>query len=71
MNISTEENLSSIQLYNIDPIYWSVHSSTRKEADGIKELGGGIVILASCEHHFIRVHKNMLQDPSNDEIFYF
>ena len=27
---------------------------------------GGIVILASCVHHFIRVHDNLVQHPSNE-----
>ena len=27
---------------------------------------GGIVILASCEYHFIRVHKNLVQHPCNN-----
>ena len=27
---------------------------------------GDIVILASCEYHFIRVHENMVQHPSNN-----
>ena len=27
---------------------------------------GGIVILASCEHPFIKVHKDMLHHPSNN-----
>ena len=26
---------------------------------------GGIVILASCEYHFIRVHANLVQHPRN------
>ena len=26
---------------------------------------GGIVILACCEYHLIRVHENLLQHPSN------
>ena len=26
----------------------------------------GIVILASCEYHFIRVHENRVQHPSNN-----
>ena len=27
---------------------------------------GGIVILASCEHQFIRVHENLVQHPSTN-----
>ena len=26
----------------------------------------GIVILANCENYFIRVHKNLVQHPSNN-----
>ncbi len=29
-------------------------------------MDGGIVILASCEYHFIRVNKNLVQHPSNN-----
>ena len=32
--------------------------------EGVKEEDGGIIILASCEHHFNRVHKNLVQHPS-------
>ena len=27
---------------------------------------GGIVILAICEYHFIRIHENLVQHPSNN-----
>ena len=27
----------------------------------------GIVILASCKHHFTRVHENLVKDPSNNK----
>ena len=27
---------------------------------------GGTIILASCEHLFIRVHENLVQHPSNN-----
>ena len=33
--------------------------------DGVKGVDGGIVILASLEHHFITVHENLGQYPSN------
>ena len=34
---------------------------------GIGYSGGwGYLYLASCEHHFIRVHENLVQYPSND-----
>ena len=26
----------------------------------------GIFILACCEHHFIRLHENLVQHPSNN-----
>ena len=29
------------------------------------EVEGGIFILARCEFHFIRVHENLVQHPSN------
>ena len=33
--------------------------------NGLKGLDGGIDILASCEHHLIRLHENKVQHPSN------
>ncbi len=47
------------------PHLFSVHSSSRRGGDEIKMVDGGIVILASCEYHFIRVHENLVQHPSN------
>ena len=35
-----------------------VHLLGRVEEGWVKGVDGGIVILASCEHHFISVHKN-------------
>ena len=48
----------------MDIIYWSVRSSNRR-GNKVKGVDGGIFILASCEYHFIRVHENLGQDPSN------
>ena len=33
---------------------------------GIKGIDGGFINLASCEHHFLRVHENLGQHPSNN-----
>ena len=63
VDIFTGENLLSIQLSNMDPIYWSVRSSS---SDGGVRAKRGIVILASCEHHVIRVYENLEQHPSNN-----
>ena len=38
----------------------------RWEGDGVK-VDGGIFILASFKHHFIRVHENLEQHPSNNK----
>ena len=41
-------NFSSIQVANMNLIYWSVCSSSRREGDGVKEVDGrGVVILDS------------------------
>ena len=51
----------------MDLIYWSVHYPLGR--DGIKKVDrylGGIVILPSWEHHFIRVLENLVQHPSNN-----
>ena len=50
----------------MDLLYWSVRSSSWRGGDGVKGVDGGIVILVSCEHHFIRVHENLVQHPSNN-----
>ena len=41
-----------------------VHSMEGRGWD--KGGGWGIVILASCDYHFIRVHENLVQHPSNN-----
>ena len=46
-------------------ISFSVRSSSRREGDGVKEWMGLIVISASYKFHFIRVHDNLVYDPSN------
>ena len=58
MDILTGENLSSIWLDNMNLIYWSVCSSSRR--------GWGYHYLASCKHDFNREHKNLVQNPSNN-----
>ncbi len=58
VDILTGENLSIFKVANMDLLYWSVRSS--------KGFDVGIVFLASCEYHFIRVHENMIQHPSNN-----
>ena len=35
----------------------------------VVDEGWGIVTLASCDHHFIRVHINLLYQPSNNKLF--
>ena len=39
-------------------IYWSVRVSSMRGGDKVKGVDWGVVILASCGHHFIRVHEN-------------
>ena len=58
VDIMTGENLSSIQLDNLDLIYFVSYSYIRRGRDGVK---GGIVILASCEHPFIKVLEYFVQ----------
>ena len=33
---------------------------------GVNGVDGGIVSLSRCEHHFIRLHENLVQHPSNN-----
>ena len=64
MDILTGGNFLSIELANMDLAYWSLRSFSRREVDGGKrELMVDILILASCEHHFIRLHGNLVQHP--------
>ena len=49
----------------MDLIYWSVFHQVGGEGMG-KGNEGGFVILASCKHHFFRVHENLVQHPSNN-----
>ena len=65
LDILTGGNLLSIQLANMDLIHWSVRSYSRRGWEGIKGKGC-IVILASCEQHFIGVHENLVQHQSNN-----
>ena len=47
--------------------YRSVRSSSwRRGGNGLKEVDGGIIILASCANHIIRVNENLVQHPSNN-----
>ena len=54
-------NLSSIQVTNMKLIYWSVCSSS-KSALGWDKVG----ISASCDYHFSRGHKNLVQNTINN-----
>ena len=47
----------------MDLIYWSVRLYRRRVGGGLKGVDEGTVILASCEHLFIRVHENLVQHP--------
>ena len=66
VDILTGENLALIQVADMNLIYWLVSSSSRRVKDGVQRVDGGIVILASCEYPFIRVHKNLVQYPSKN-----
>ena len=48
----------------MDLIYWSYRSY-----GWVKVVEGGLRYLASCEHHFLRVHENLVQYPSNNISF--
>ena len=44
----------------MDFFYWPVYLSRRRGGDGVDS-----VILASWNYHFIRIHANLVQHPSN------
>ena len=67
LNILTGENLSSIQVANMNLIYWPVRSSRRKRADRVNaplRVEGGVSLFYSAIN-IIRVHGNLVQPPSN------
>ena len=41
MDILTAENLSSIKVANMDLIYWSIRSSSKRGGDGLKGMDEG------------------------------
>ena len=41
-------------------VSWTVRPSRRRGGDYIKEVDGGIVILASYKFHFVRKHDNLV-----------
>ena len=54
----------------MDIIYWLVRSSSMRIGVGVLEgWMGGIVILASCVHHFIRIHENQVKHSINIILF--
>ncbi len=60
MDILTGETLLSIKGAKMDLIYGSFRSSSGRGGDGVKGWMGGIVIVASCEYFFIRLHKHLV-----------
>ena len=53
VDIINGEKLSSIKVANMDIIYWSVHSRSKRGGDRMKWVDGGIVILASYMFYFM------------------
>ena len=54
------KKLQSILPANMDLIYWSVRSSSRRGFDAVKGVDEGIIIFARCKFHFIREHENLV-----------
>ena len=59
VDILTGENLSLIKAYAPHLLVSLFIQS--KGGDGVKRWIGSIVILATCEYHFIRLHINLVQ----------
>ena len=59
------ENLSLFQVAIMNLIYWSVRSSIRRGGYVVKGWIKDIVILYSCEYHFIVVHANLVKHLNN------
>ena len=64
VDVLTGGNFLIIGCYK-GPHYWSVRSSSWTGGNVVKMLDG-IVVLASCEYKFIRVHENLVQHPINN-----
>ena len=66
VDILTEENLSSIQVVQWSSFIGQFFYPVGGEGMGYKGWMRVIIILASCKHHFIRVHEYLVQHPSNN-----
>ena len=53
----TGEKLSSIQVADMDIIYWSVRSSSMRGGDGVNGVNGGY-------RSFCQLQVNLVRDPS-------
>ena len=51
---------------NMELIYWSIRSSSRRVVNGIKWVDGCIIILGNFELYLISIHENLVQHPSNN-----
>ena len=71
MDIMTENICYQIKLLTITLIIGQFVHPVGGEGIGYRGRGiGGIIILASCEHHFIREHENLGQYPRNNISIY-
>ena len=66
VDILTGKKMSLVKLAIMDLIQWSVRSYNRRGGDGELRWMWVILFLASCEHHYIRVHINLVQHSSNN-----
>ena len=71
MDILTGKKLSSIKVANMDLIYWTVHLTSRRGEDWVKWMDMAYRYFSQREYHFIRVYKNLEQDPSNNPLCEF
>ena len=62
VDILTRENCHQFRL-----LIWNslIDQFVHPVGMGLLKWMGGIVSLASCEYHFLQVHKNLVQHPSN------
>ena len=52
------EKLSSFYVANMELIYWSVHTSSRKGGDWVEGDGWGVIVsLARCK---FQIHENLM-----------
>ena len=65
VDIMTGKKLSSIELANLEQIFWSVRSSSLRGGDVVKGVDGGNRYVSPQQVSFYQKHENLVLDLSN------